>query len=224
MSDFTKHSASGKVLSNLDVITCPVCLEIFDDPVRICCGHSFCDSCLVSDESEENTPICPSCKASFDPEKKRKAHNINKMISTYKGLCVVCNKQMALSKLQVHQMFCSNKDSEELGACGGEPVPEKSVLPDEPNRITFKCPYCSLKDLNVHSLRDHCSQKHVGENMNVVCPVCASMPWGDPKKRSANFIVHLNLRHKFEYEFFVDYNLDDAEAMEKALEASLTEF
>ncbi|XP_076338708.1 E3 ubiquitin-protein ligase RNF166-like isoform X2 [Tachypleus tridentatus] len=127
---------------------------------------SFCDRCLVSDECEGNTPTCPLCKASFDSGKKTKAHAINNIIATYNGLCGTCNKKMTLSKLQAHQSTCLNKDSD-LGAYGGEPVPEKLVLPDEPNRITFKCPYCSMKDLNVYSLCNHCNQKHEEENMEV---------------------------------------------------------
>jgi hypothetical protein len=29
------------------------------------------------------------------------------------------------------------------------------------------------------------------------------MPWGDPLKRSSDFIHHLNLRHLYEYDGFV---------------------
>jgi len=36
-----------------------------------------------------------------------------------------------------------------------------------------------------------------------VCPVCAAMPWGNPLQTSINFLQHLNLRHKFEYETYV---------------------
>ena len=29
------------------------------------------------------------------------------------------------------------------------------------------------------------------------------MPWGNPDQTSQNFVGHLNLRHKFEYDTFV---------------------
>ena len=48
------------------------------------------------------------------------------------------------------------------------------------------------------------------------------MPWGDPSMLSSNFLQHLNLRHRFEYDTFVDYEQDDDEMLRRAIEASLT--
>ena len=39
---------------------------------------------------------------------------------------------------------------------------------------------------------------------------------------SSNFLQHLNLRHRFEYDTFVDYEQDDDEMLRRAIEASLT--
>ena len=72
-----------------------------------------------------------------------------------------------------------------------------------PNRSTFKCPYCPQANLDCKGLVEHCNSRHHRDRSQVVCPICSSMPWGDPNQRSINFIQHLNTRHKFEYETYV---------------------
>jgi len=47
------------------------------------------------------------------------------------------------------------------------------------------------------------------------------MPWGDPTRKSASFLSHLNLRHKFEYDTYVDFEQDDDAMLQAALQASL---
>uniref|UniRef100_A0A8C5SQ50 RING-type domain-containing protein n=1 Tax=Laticauda laticaudata TaxID=8630 RepID=A0A8C5SQ50_LATLA len=53
------------------VITCPICLESFKDPVTITtCGHNFCRACLScyyqgTERGGVGTP-CPQCRKTFD--------------------------------------------------------------------------------------------------------------------------------------------------------------
>ncbi|XP_073338157.1 nuclear factor 7, ovary-like [Pagrus major] len=43
-------------------LRCPVCLDIFKDPVVLSCSHSFCKDCLQSCWAEKEIWECPVCK------------------------------------------------------------------------------------------------------------------------------------------------------------------
>ncbi|KAM4530222.1 E3 ubiquitin-protein ligase TRIM35-like [Odontesthes bonariensis] len=43
-------------------LRCPVCHDIFKDPVLLSCSHSFCRDCLSSWWKEKQTQECPVCK------------------------------------------------------------------------------------------------------------------------------------------------------------------
>lgn len=99
--------------------------------------------------------------------------------------------------------------------------------------------------MTLDGLRGHCNQLHPLGEKQVVCPVCklnlkpklnthisflnlkslkgASMPWGDPEQPSIDFIGHLNLRHKFEYDNYVDLNASEEDMVEKALADSINQ-
>ena len=44
-----------------DILTCPVCLEYYNTPRNLFCGHSFCTKCLEILKINENI-ICPLCR------------------------------------------------------------------------------------------------------------------------------------------------------------------
>ncbi|XP_041806393.1 nuclear factor 7, ovary-like [Chelmon rostratus] len=45
-----------------DDLSCPVCHDIFSDPVVLSCSHSFCKDCLQSWWREKQIKECPVCK------------------------------------------------------------------------------------------------------------------------------------------------------------------
>uniref|UniRef100_A0A4W4GVC0 Uncharacterized protein n=1 Tax=Electrophorus electricus TaxID=8005 RepID=A0A4W4GVC0_ELEEL len=44
---------------------CPVCLDIFTQPVSLPCGHTFCLSCIQTQWITTGSPHCPKCSAVF---------------------------------------------------------------------------------------------------------------------------------------------------------------
>ena len=73
--------------------TCPVCLEILDDPVyNSLCGHVFCRGCLVTlmDQKSDRRKSCPACRSTIttmrDPKKLPSAHTAKQVVSTLQNM------------------------------------------------------------------------------------------------------------------------------------------
>uniref|UniRef100_A0A8C5MNX6 Uncharacterized protein n=1 Tax=Leptobrachium leishanense TaxID=445787 RepID=A0A8C5MNX6_9ANUR len=50
-----------------DELTCPICTNIYEDPVTLACGHSYCRLCITRtwDNQEERESSCPECRRRF---------------------------------------------------------------------------------------------------------------------------------------------------------------
>ncbi|XP_036921209.1 tripartite motif-containing protein 65 isoform X2 [Sturnira hondurensis] len=47
-----------------DKLTCSICLELYEDPVTLPCGHNFCGAC-IRDGWSRREKACPECRAPF---------------------------------------------------------------------------------------------------------------------------------------------------------------
>ncbi|KAG8439386.1 hypothetical protein GDO86_014535 [Hymenochirus boettgeri] len=200
--------------------TCPICLELFDKPTRVACGHVFCFACLQQCMKNRNS-ICGVCRSSL--VHVGRAGDLEKQMQNTETSCKGCNKKVNLSRMRVHSASCTRYESYVMDGIKSVTQDQSQRTSNVPNRYTFICPYCRQQNLDQEGLVDHCRTSHYTDPTPVVCPICASMPWGDPGYRSANFIEHINRRHRFAYDTFVDYNADEETMMNEALIRSLND-
>ncbi|EDO37139.1 predicted protein [Nematostella vectensis] len=65
---------------------------------------------------------------------------------------------------------------------------------DQPQ--SFTCPYCSKIGFTEALLLEHVTSEHSDASLEVVCPVCAALPGGDPNYVTDDFAAHLTLGHR----------------------------
>ncbi|XP_051561975.1 E3 ubiquitin/ISG15 ligase TRIM25-like isoform X2 [Myxocyprinus asiaticus] len=65
------------LLSLEDDLTCSICLCLFDNPVSLLCGHSFCTSCLEATWNDTTSSLfCPQCRMHFSSKPDLKKNTV----------------------------------------------------------------------------------------------------------------------------------------------------
>ncbi|KAF6739282.1 E3 ubiquitin-protein ligase KCMF1 [Oryzias melastigma] len=60
----------------------------------------------------------------------------------------------------------------------------------------FTCPYCGRMGYTEISLQEHVAAEHTETSTEVICPICAALPGGDPNHVTDDFAAHLTLEHR----------------------------
>ncbi|XP_073337531.1 nuclear factor 7, ovary-like [Pagrus major] len=104
-------------------LCCPVCLDIFKDPVLLSCSHSFCKDCLQSCWTEKETRDCPVCKRRSSKEHPPVNLALKNLCETFlqerdqrasEDLCSLHSEKLKLFCLDHQQPVCHIcRDSEQ---------------------------------------------------------------------------------------------------------------
>ncbi|KAJ0172244.1 hypothetical protein K1T71_012217 [Dendrolimus kikuchii] len=106
-------------------------------------------------------------------------------------LCAACYESGATTNQHTteHPMQCILSRSDFDLYYGGE-----ALALEQPQAYT--CPFCNRMGFTDTALMEHVTLEHADTTLAVVCPVCASMPGGEPNFVTDDFAGHLTLEHR----------------------------
>ncbi|XP_074133401.1 E3 ubiquitin-protein ligase RNF138 isoform X3 [Sminthopsis crassicaudata] len=187
---------------------------------------------------------CPLCRGNVTRRERacpERALDIENVMRKFSGSCRCCAKQIKFYRMRHHYKSCK-KYQDEYGV--SSIIPNFQISQDSvgnsnrsetstsdntetyqgdassPGHPTFKCPLCQEANFTRQRLLDHCNNSHLFQIVPVTCPICVSLPWGDPSQITRNFVSHLNQRHQFDYGEFVNLQLDEETQYQTAVEES----
>ncbi|XP_060548713.1 RING finger protein 112-like [Pantherophis guttatus] len=103
----TSKSVGGMIQDLQEDIKCSICLEIFNNPVSIDCGHNFCQDCMFThlNNSPQSEYNCPECRHTCYPQHMKpdaRLKSLVEKISQFPHLEEV-NKKMPTPSLELGQ-------------------------------------------------------------------------------------------------------------------------
>uniref|UniRef100_A0A8C7W494 Uncharacterized protein n=1 Tax=Oncorhynchus mykiss TaxID=8022 RepID=A0A8C7W494_ONCMY len=76
-------------------LSCPICLELYTDPVYLPCGHNYCLACINATDAssgEKSLPCCPECREEYSgTETLHKNFKLCGIIEGYRAIALVEN-------------------------------------------------------------------------------------------------------------------------------------
>uniref|UniRef100_A0A672GTV6 Bloodthirsty-related gene family, member 7 n=1 Tax=Salarias fasciatus TaxID=181472 RepID=A0A672GTV6_SALFA len=110
-------AAAGAVLSR-EQLLCPICLDLFNQPVSTPCGHNFCRECINRYWQSAYLLQCPMCKHKLykKPDLKVNAF-ISEVASQFKELMKRKDEPDATSQGDVSCDVCAGKKIQALKSC-----------------------------------------------------------------------------------------------------------
>ncbi|KAF5401560.1 hypothetical protein PHET_04895 [Paragonimus heterotremus] len=96
-------------------IFCPICLSVYEDPVRSVCNHSFCKRCILDyvksiRESRERL-TCPLCRIGWNGTTFQTDWLCAKRVDILQIKCRVCRISVCYGQRAVHRSSCPKQST-----------------------------------------------------------------------------------------------------------------
>ncbi|NXI00786.1 TRI27 protein, partial [Pachycephala philippinensis] len=99
--------------------SCPVCLELFQDPVSVPCGHNFCRGCIERCwESSRGSFCCPRCRSVAPERGLRPSRELGHVADLARGLLPGVAGTLCGRHREPLQLFCREERALLCLVCG----------------------------------------------------------------------------------------------------------
>ena len=145
-----KMASSSYINDSRNELTCAVCLQLFEEPITLPCGHSFCLNCLENywDSREEPAScFCPNCREVFLQKPKLKKNVILASLVEQMKL-----RESEDSQRVVGQAKAKNDERDDAVKVGGYKSPCDSCRKMEAMRCLTCETLCCERHVKPHKL------------------------------------------------------------------------
>ncbi|XP_062271593.1 zinc-binding protein A33-like [Scomber scombrus] len=152
-------------------LCCPVCHEVFRDPVLLSCSHSFCKDCLKSWWREKPTHECPVCKRRSSKDEPPRNLALKNLCESFlqdrdqrasEALCSLHSEKLKLFCLDHQQSVCHIcRDSEKHTNHRFRPIDEAAPQHKKELEETLKPLKEKLKVCEVVKVKFDQTAKHI---------------------------------------------------------------
>ncbi|KAK3567827.1 hypothetical protein QTP86_027229, partial [Hemibagrus guttatus] len=110
-------ASSSSVLCE-DQLQCPICLDVFTDPVSTPCGHNFCMLCLKEFWNRSSHCQCPLCKEEFHKHPELRVNMFTAALAApfIKSVQVTSSTTADKLPLKTKKVLCDSCTEEKLEA------------------------------------------------------------------------------------------------------------